>query len=112
MSDNISISGGSINAGNNVVIGSRATIQQGSWPPALTQPIAALEGAIDAFDGAAGTREAMKLTQSEIADELGAGTPDKGKILTKLELLRQVAGPATAIVEAAAAVAHAIAVVL
>lgn len=110
----VSISGGSINAGNqgNIVIGAHGKIEQSLSPSSLAQPLAELQGAIEAFQGSPETREALRFTQAEIAGELNEPAPDKGKILAKLNLLKQLAGPTAAIVEAAATLAHAVGVAL
>jgi hypothetical protein len=108
---NYSVTGTNINA-QNIAVGENASIVQTDSSQSLTQPLAQLRSAIDAIEAPALTKEALTAAHEEIAHELDAPEPDKGKLLAKLMSLSALAGPAGTVVSAAAALAQAITVIL
>jgi hypothetical protein len=113
---NYGISGaGSITA-QNIAVGKNSTIistgsniiDQSNHAELLSGPLADLQQAIEAFQGLAATRDELLSAHAEIAQELKAPEPDKNKLLSKLTSITQLAGPATAIVQAAAVLMQAI----
>lgn len=100
-----------INA-QNIAIGANSRIEQTNSSQAFAAPLADLVRAIEAFEGPGETREALQATQSDIAKQLEAPEPDKNGIIAKLASVSQLAGSATAIVQAAAALTHVIVTVL
>jgi hypothetical protein len=119
MSDsaNYGISGtGNITA-QNIAVGPNATINadgasniidQSNRSELFSGPLTDLRCAIEALQGQPETRDALISTHAEIAEELESPEPDKGRILGKLAVVKQLAGPAATIVQAAAVLTQAI----
>lgn len=105
--NSVTISGGTFH-GNNLKFGADVKIEQNRWAANLDLPLAELESAINAFQGAAATRDALSAAHAEIVKELSASAPDKNRILARLTSLSRLAGPAAAIVQAAATLAQVI----
>lgn len=100
-----------INA-QNLAVGAHSKIDQTVLSDPLGQrQLDDLRTAIESFEGSPSTREALLATQMQITEELQAPTPDKHRLLTLLSSLKELAGPATAVIQAAAALAQVIAVV-
>jgi hypothetical protein len=109
---NYGISGVQNIAAQNIAVGENSRIEQSNWSEAFAPPLADLARAIDAFQGPTETREALQAAQAEVTRQLQAPTPDKSGIIAKLASVSQLAGSATAIVHAAAALTQAIATIL
>lgn len=114
MSDSINygISGVRNITAQNIAVGANSRIEQTNWSDTFAQPLADLAHAIDAFDGPAPTQEALRGAHTEIAQQLQTPEPDKNGLIAKLASLIQLAGPATAIVQAAATLTQVITTVL
>ncbi len=109
MSDagNQGVSGQNINiSGQNVVVGANSRVEQGISGGPFDAPLADLRRAIEAFDGPQATRQVLLVAHAEVAEELKAPVPDRNKLLAKLASLRELAGPAAAVAQAAAALAQ------
>jgi hypothetical protein len=98
---NYGISGVQNITAQNIAVGANSRIEQTNWSDAFAQPLADLADAIDTFEGPTQTREALRSAHTEIAHQLQTPEPDKHGIIAKLASLIQLAGPATAIVQAA-----------
>jgi hypothetical protein len=109
-STNYGIIAQNINA-ENIAVGANARIEQTNRSERLAPALADLARAIAGFQGPPAEREALLAAHAEIAQELDAPAPDKGRLLARLARLRELAGPAATIVQAAAALAQAIAAV-
>jgi hypothetical protein len=113
MSDwiNSGISGvGNLNV-ENLAVGANSKIEQTKWSEPAARQLADLQSAIDAYQGPPATRDALSEAHAEIAAELRAPAPDRDKLLARLTSLSGLAGPASAIVQAATALAQVIAAI-
>lgn len=116
-STNYGISGAGNIAAQNIAVGPNSTIiadgatnaiHQANRSEILSGPLADLQYAIEALQGQPDTQAALMLTHTELADELKAPEPDKSRVLGKLAVIKQLAGPAATILQAAAALTQAI----
>lgn len=118
MSDsaNYGISGAGNITAQNIAVGKNSTIvstgsntiDQSNHTELLSGQLADLQQAIEGFQGPQATRDELLSAHAEVARELSAPAPDKNRLLTKLASISQLAGPATAIVQAAAVLMQAI----
>jgi hypothetical protein len=97
---------------HNIAIGNNNRIEESSRFDQLAQPLAELKGAIDAYQGPPETQAALVAAHAEIAHELSTEAADKNKLITKLMSLSGLAGPATNIIQAAAALTQVITAIL
>jgi hypothetical protein len=106
MSDwiNHGISIGSVEG--DVAIGDHNTLGGSVRNEPLARSLAELASAIEAFQGAPETRQALLSAHAEISQELDAPAPDKQKLLGKLMALSAVAGSASGVIGAATALAQ------
>lgn len=109
---NYGISGAQNIAAQNIAVGPNSRIEQSNWSESLSHPLADLARAIDAFEGPPQARDALISARAEIDGELRAPAPDKGRILAKLATVKDLAGPAATVVQAATVLAQAIATIL
>jgi hypothetical protein len=96
----------------NIAVGSHAKIVQTNWLGEATGRLVELQREIESFQGPEPTRSELVLAHAEVSEELGAPEPDKSKVMAGLERIRRLAGPTTAVAQAALAVAQVIAAVL
>jgi hypothetical protein len=96
----------------NVAVGPHARVVQTNWLGEVRGQLAELQREIESFQGPKQTRQELMQAHAEVTEELGAPEPDKSKVLAALERIRQLAGPAAAIGQAAVAVAQVMAAVL
>jgi hypothetical protein len=105
------ISGAGNITAQNLAVGENSTIittgsnsiDQSNRAELLSGPLADLQQAIEAFQGLSATRDHLLSAHAGIAQELMAPAPDKNKLLSKLASISRLAGPATAIAQAIAA---------
>jgi hypothetical protein len=109
---NYGISGVQSIVAQNIAIGANSRIEQSNSGEPFAPQLAELARAIGAFEGPPAARDALIATHAEIAGELEAPAPDKSKILSKLALLRDLAGPAATVVQAAAVLTQAVMTIL
>lgn len=95
-----------------VAVGSHAKVIQTNWSEDVRGQLAELRRGIESFQGSEATRQELMRAHAEVSEELGASEPDRGKLLAALERIRQLAGPASAIAQAAVAVAQVAAAIL
>lgn len=114
MSDSVNygISGVQNITAQNIAVGPNSKIEQSSRSEPLDRPLAELARAIDAFEGSQGARDALIAAHAEVVEELEAAAPDKRRILSKLASVRDLAGPAVTVVQAAAVLTQAITTIL
>jgi hypothetical protein len=109
---NYGISGVQNITAQNIAVGANSKIEQTISSGRFSTPLAELERAIAAFDGPPAAGDALLAAQAEIAGELEAPAPDKSTVLAKLASVKDLAGTAAAIVQAAAVLAHAVTTIL
>ncbi len=109
---NYGISGVHNITAQNIAVGPNSRVEQTNFSDAFAQPLADLAHAIDAYEGPKQTEAQLRNTHAEIAQQLRAPEPDKNGVIAKLASVIQIAGPATAIIQAAAALTQAITGVL
>lgn len=114
MSDSVNygISGAQNIVAQNIAVGPNSKIEQSNWSESLDHPLANLSRAIDTFEGSPQVRDALLAARAEITAELSTPAPDKNRVLAKLATVREMAGPAATVVQAAAVLAQAIATIL
>jgi hypothetical protein len=107
---NQGVSGQNINiSGHNVAVGANSRVEQNVSGGPFGPPLADLRRAIEAYDGPPATRQALLAAHVKVAEELKASAPDKNKLLAKLASLKELAGPAAAVVQAVTALAQVVA---
>ena|SRR5665213_2662730 len=89
----------SVGTGSTIFVGGDGTVEQSNQAE-VSARLAELQQAIDAFHGPPGKRQELLNAHAEIAEELQRPSPSKSKVIEKLTALGQLAGPATAIVQA------------
>lgn len=106
-SGNQGVSGQNITiSGQNVAVGANSRIEQGINMGAFGAPLADLQRVIESFDAEPATRQNLLAVHAEIADELQGSAPDKDGLLAKLASLKELAGPASNVAQAATALAQ------
>jgi hypothetical protein len=113
MSDSVNygISGVQNITAQNIAVGANSKIEQNNWSDGLEQPLGDLRRAIEDFEGPRAARESLVEMQAAMVRELEVPVPDKGKILTMLSSIKDLAGPAATVVQAAAVLAGVIAAI-
>jgi hypothetical protein len=108
---NYGISGAQNIVAQNIAMGN-SRIEQSNKSESFGPQLAELKRAIAAFEGPPPARDALIATHAEIAAELEAPAPDKSRVLAKLAALKDLAGPAVTVVQAAAVLTHAVSTIL
>ncbi len=106
MSDRVNqgVSGQNITiSGQNVAIGPDSRIEQNVFGGTFNAPLADLQRAIETADVPSDTRQALLVAHGEVAEELNAPRPDRNRLLTKLDSLKELSVAVAPVAQAVAA---------
>jgi hypothetical protein len=106
MSDKVNqgVSGQNVTiSGQNVAIGPDSRIEQNVLGSTFNAPLTDLQHAIETADVPSDTRQALLVAHGEVAEELNAPQPDRNKLLTKLDSLKELSLAVAPVAQAVAA---------